>query len=302
MLAPGIDLANHAPEPTALFRFSHQASALQVLVLEVRGGDTASRGLPSIEAGASHHQRCKLPPFSRLLRWAPLQDLRPGQELSLRYSPVPLSNRDLLRGYGFTLGGNPHDRFSLAVPPAGGSSSGSFGSSSGGIPAAGLSLSGPHLLAALGLPSALLLDPSAGLGLEAACSSSSGSTAAERRLLAVFGSLQPFLSGSNSGASAPLTLLPHERQRERAAAQALAAQCWAQLQAFPTSLEQDEALLQGGAGSGGSGTQAPPIISPRMRAAVAYRAERKRLLRAAAAALQRYCAWLDSWPAVADVM
>lgn len=225
------------------------------------------------------------------------QDLRPGQEVTLRYSPVPLSNRDLLRGYGFTLQGNPHDRVSLALPAAGSSSStmcsgggGCSGSGDGG-PAAGPSLSAPHLLAALGLPPALL-DPGGGLDLEAACpSSNSSSTAAERRLLAAVGSLQPFLRAapSGSGSSTPAHLPEQERQHERAAAEALAAQCWAQLRALPTSLGQDEMLL----GSGGG--QAPPL-SPRVRAAVAYRAERKRLLRAMAAALRRYCAWLDSCP------
>lgn len=277
----------------------------------------------------------------------PTKDLRPGQEVSLRYSPVPLSNHDLLRGYGFVLEGNPHDRLALQPAPAGslgstgggGSSSdegsndgggggdndGSSGSSSSSRgPAKGLHLSAPHLLAALGLPASLLDPGSGGLDLEAACLAGS-STAAERRLAAVLGSLHPHLtapssssiassstgsSGSSGGATddsaasaPPPPLLEHERLRERAAAKALAAQCQEQLLAMPTSLQQDEALLRGvggAGGGGGGGWQAAPPLSPRVRAAVAFRAERKRLLRAAVEALERYRCWLDSRRAAAS--
>lgn len=105
----------------------------------------------------------------------------------------------------------------------------------------------------------------------------------KRRLLATVLSLQAFLrdTGAGAAAAAAAPLAGGELQRERQSVAALEAQCHEMLGRMPTSAADDEALLQGG------GERGQPL-GPRVQAAVAARLERKRLLAAAAAALQRY--------------
>lgn len=245
-----------------------------------------------------------------------LQDIGQGTEITLRY--LTSCNADLLRGYGFTLPGNIHDRIHLPVVP--------------GAPRP--TLRAPRLLATLGLqPSALdgmlgsgsgdVPDSDSPTAAAATLGRSDSAAAAQhRRLLAVVASLQPFFqtqpgaggtecsssssnvsssscdtssgsSGSaNLAAAAGAASLPQlsavERHGERQAAAALAAQCQAQLDGMPTTLEVDEVLLVAGGGDG-EGSGHPGLLSPCVQAAVAFRAERKRLLLTAADALQQYC-------------
>ena len=116
--------------------------------------------------------------------------------------------------------------------------------------------------------------------------------AGKRRLLATLLSLQPFLrdipssSGSSSSGSAPAPLSQADLQRERASAAALAAQARAALARLPTTADTDAALLAAAAQPG-----AQPM-GPRHRQAVATRLENKRLLAAAAEALEQYGAAL----------
>lgn len=103
--------------------------------------------------------------------------------------------------------------------------------------------------------------------------------AAQRRLLASILSLQPFLRDvKSSAAAAGLPPLPEsDLARERQSVAALQAQCQALLGRMPTSAAEDEALLSGG-----------QQLGVRQHAAVAARLESKRLILAAAAALQWY--------------
>lgn len=175
------------------------------------------------------------------------------------------------------------------------------------LPAELLSLSAPRLLAALGLgPAVLMSEGQPRLDVEAMAGAALGSTDAGaiacRRRLAVLASLQPFLrdlpaaaaeAAAAAAPSAPPLLLGAELQRERAAAAALAAQCQAQLAALPTSAAQDAALLAEDDAAGRQGPFGRPLkLSLNVRAAVAARLERKRVLLAAVEALRCYAASL----------
>lgn len=145
------------------------------------------------------------------------------------------------------------------------------------------SLSTPRLLAAVGLAEfAGDLTPAA-----TAAMGDGEAAAAQRRLIASVMSLQPFLrdvgpssaaaaAAAAAGAAPPLP--QQELERERRSVAVLQAQCQALLgTTMPTSAAEDEALLA-------SGEQ----LGVRRQAAVAARLEAKRLIRAAADALQRY--------------
>lgn len=146
------------------------------------------------------------------------------------------------------------------------------------------SLSAPRLLAAVGLGGA-------GFDLTAAGEAAMGDSeadAARRRLLATLLSLQPFLRdipapSAAAAAAQPLPLGEADLQRERQSAAVLAAQCRQRLDAMPTTAETDEALLAAD-GSGGGGE----ALGVRRRQAMATRLEGKRLLVAAAEALESY--------------
>ena len=144
------------------------------------------------------------------------------------------------------------------------------------------SLSAPRLLAAVGLAEfAGDLTPAA-----TAAMGDGEAAAAQRRLIASVMSLQPFLrdvgpssvaaaAAAAAGAAPPLAQAELERERQSVAA--LQAQCQALLGRMPTTAAEDEALLA-------SGEQ----LGVRRQAAVAARLEGKRLILAAADALQQY--------------
>ena len=142
------------------------------------------------------------------------------------------------------------------------------------------SLSGPRLLAAVGLGQyAADLTPAA-----TAAMGDGEAAAAQRRLIASIMSLQPFLrelgraAAGTAGAAGELPPLAEgDMARERQSVAALQAQCQALLGRMPTSAAEDEALL--------SGRQQ---LGVRRQAAVAARLESKRLILAAADALQRF--------------
>ena len=161
------------------------------------------------------------------------------------------------------------------------------GGGSGGGPRP--SLSAPRLLAVLGLGGAAAASRGGGMDLTAAAQgamSDSEEAAAQRRLLASVLSLQPFLrdtrAPADAAAAAPMEPLEGPQlESERQSVAALLAQCDELLARAPTTLQHDEALLSGQQGDAAA-------LAPRHAAAVAARLESKRLVAAAADALQRY--------------
>lgn len=143
------------------------------------------------------------------------------------------------------------------------------------------SLSAPRLLAALGLPAASG-ESGGGLDLTAAAEAAMLDTeqaAHQRRRLATIMSLQPFLRDLTLSAAAAEPLVGAELGCERQSVAALQAQCQALLGRMPTTAVEDEATLS---------AAEVQQLGPRLQQAVATRLENKRLLLAAAGALQQY--------------
>ncbi|PRW59741.1 acyl-coenzyme A oxidase peroxisomal isoform B [Chlorella sorokiniana] len=203
-----------------------------------------------------------------------LQDIPAGTEACISYGCTHKDSLALLRDYGFVQPGNLNDRVpfnagdDIASQLAGGGSS------------QRPSLSAPRLLAAVGLGQFVGdLTPAA-----TAAMGDGDEASAQRRLIACMMSLQPFLrdlgrpAAGAAAAAAGLPPLPEaDLARERQSVAALQVQCQALLDRMPTSAAEDEALLS-----------SRQQLGVRQQAAVAARLESKRLILAAADALQRY--------------
>lgn len=158
----------------------------------------------------------------------------------------------LLKDYGFVLPGNPADVISFESNSSGGSGA---------------------LLSPLGLLDA------AGRCCRSVAPSAVDDAAYRRRQQAVLRSLT--LAGfvmTNGTDSTETSGSPLQLQQSQQLAHALAVECRRQLDALPTTLEQDDALL----------LDVGSALQPRVRAAIAARMERKRLLLAGAELLRAY--------------
>ena len=190
------------------------------------------------------------------------QDVAPGDEVCISYlgtNPTKTS-AGLLKDHGFVLPGNPNDRIDFG-------SSSATGSAAAGSPVAAAVLDAAALTAAAKAlaPARMGDDPHDG-----------------GRLAAALRSLAPYCARGGGGGGGGGAAVAAQRE----AADALLRRCGELRAAFATTAETDAALLD----ADSSGAAA---LSPRVRAAVASRLERKRLLAAGEALLKAYVAGLE---------
>lgn len=190
-----------------------------------------------------------------------VKDLQPGQEATISYTgPAGMTNQRLMAQYGFVPGGNLADRLQFAALDG----AGAAGIAEAG--AAGRGSAGDAAMADDGAQAVLM-----SLDRMQACMGS------DQRMASAMGGRDPFAYAAlkslpfaaDEAAAAPLG-------RQLSLAEHLHAELEAEAAAWPTSLAQDGAVLQGwqeqGLGGGGGGLDA------RMVAVVEYRLRRKALV------------------------
>ncbi|GBF96048.1 hypothetical protein Rsub_08863 [Raphidocelis subcapitata] len=198
------------------------------------------------------------------------RDVAAGEEVTISYLGTnPTKPNDLmLKDHGFVIPGNTNDRLPFSAGD-------DVQSRALGVPPV------PRELDA-----ALLLAAAKGLAASGGSSSGGDAAAAVGRLQAAARSLQPFCrrGGGGGGGDGGAAEAEARAAAQRRTVDALLQQCAAMRAGFATTAETDEALLAGAAAAGAG----PAELSPRVRAAVASRLERKRLLAAAEALLSAY--------------
>ncbi|GAB4817745.1 hypothetical protein N2152v2_004791 [Parachlorella kessleri] len=281
MVVPCADMANHLNDPNAAYVFNPRTDCFELVSL---------------------------------------RDIAQGEEVCISYGCRSKDNTELMRDYGFIQQANPNDR----VPFRTGTDVASR-LAYGDVPPP--SLHAAHLQATLQFaaqasqlsqqavarlpailgslqpflrPGTLPSSRAASLGRQPAAATTSGAvTAAAGRAApgstaATAGRPSPvgqaiavLTSSSRTGAS----LSEAERPAERRSVDVLLEQCRAMLAAHGTSIETDEALLGGHDGLSREETQG--MQSARVRQAVVWRLERKRLIAAAEESLRLYAQGLS---------
>ena len=254
-LAPWIDGANHALDPTCDFRLSADGASVELVALkELQDGDEATVSYTG--AGADWHLQHH-PPSSSCSCHVPLQTQQDSDTptprvivCNLPAGPEGLTNQRMQAQYGFVpSGGNTADRLHFATVAA------APAQSTGGGGGAAALLSLDRLQACLG----------EGEGMTAALSG------ADPYAYAVLKSLP---LAAEESASGPL-------DGQIALAQQLMAELGAEAAGWPTSLSDDSALLQAMQEPGGGG-------DARLASALRYRQQRKLTVRVGMSLLQAF--------------
>ena len=272
LLVPCADMANHDSQPNA--RWCFVGGVFRLVALRVRTGridESVPKLLqPHVPARAALVARNTHIANRRHPKPTQQQDVAPGEEVCVSYfGDEPQSNEDLMRSHGFFVPGNPHERIDFSW-------------------ATFLELS--KVVKATRRPFAaevedVVLDAAALTAAAEALARSrvAGDPHEAGRIEAARRSLERFCGSPEVVARYPA--LPVATQRMGVAV--VWQHCQMMFAKFATTAVTDAALLV--ADSSG----AAPLSSPRVRLAVAWRLERKRLLATVEALFKAYAARLE---------
>jgi hypothetical protein len=250
LMVPCADMANHAVQPRAEYRFEAAMDAFQLVAL---------------------------------------QHVPMGEEVCISYGCVRKTNAELMKDYGFVLTANLNDRVPFQVAAGAKYGQQNQGLNAPSLDATRL-MKAWNITASSSKNGSRGLELVGESSPEALLSSEDGVTVAARRRVVTLLSVAPFLRNLSGEEVASSGAADEEIERERWSALELRDQCHAMLAALPTTLEEDLALYSTciGENCGSKNPSEGKVSRERYVQAVAARLEAKQMIAAAAEILDSY--------------